>query len=141
MKKILLILLVTSGLFAEYARENDTLIESHLHLQWQDTSPEKRIWKDAIDFCENSSFAGYEDWRLPNINELKTIIDRRKKGIAIVEDFKNLDALDTVSLKHWSSTTYIHSKTKAHSINFAHGTIAVSVKHTAENYVRCVRDF
>lgn len=35
-------------------------------------------WYDAIDACENLNYAGHNDWRLPNINELMSIIDHSK---------------------------------------------------------------
>lgn len=33
-------------------------------------------WQNALGHCENSDYAGYTDWRLPNINELRTLVDR-----------------------------------------------------------------
>ena len=35
-------------------------------------------WYDAIDACENLQFAGHDDWRLPNINELMSIVDHSR---------------------------------------------------------------
>jgi len=35
-------------------------------------------WYDAIDTCENLSYAGHDDWRLPNINELMSIVDHSR---------------------------------------------------------------
>ena len=32
-------------------------------------------WYDAINACENLDYAGWNDWRLPNINELSSIIN------------------------------------------------------------------
>jgi len=32
-------------------------------------------WRSALWFAENSSFAGYTDWRLPTAKELNSIVD------------------------------------------------------------------
>ncbi len=32
-------------------------------------------WEEALDFCENLSYAGHSDWRLPNAKELHSIVD------------------------------------------------------------------
>jgi len=35
-------------------------------------------WYDALIACENLDYAGHDDWRLPNINELMSIVDHSR---------------------------------------------------------------
>lgn len=34
-------------------------------------------WQGALNYAQQSEFAGYSDWRLPNIKELESIIERQ----------------------------------------------------------------
>ncbi|MBO4699749.1 DUF1566 domain-containing protein [bacterium] len=43
-------------------------------LIWSDRSLSKMNWNSAKEYCENLSEGGYTDWRLPNIDELRTTI-------------------------------------------------------------------
>jgi len=38
-------------------------------------TPGKTFWHDGISMCEESTYAGYSDWRLPNIKELISIFN------------------------------------------------------------------
>ena len=40
-------------------------------------------WKEALEVAANSDFAGHTDWRLPNIKELNSIVERKCKYPAI----------------------------------------------------------
>ena len=44
-------------------------------------------WGDAMKWCEDSNFAGYSDWRLPNIKELASLIDMKRYNPAINSSF------------------------------------------------------
>ncbi|MHC4205291.1 MAG: Lcl C-terminal domain-containing protein [Planctomycetota bacterium] len=35
----------------------------------------KLKWQDALDWAESLQYAGYSDWRLPNVKELQSIVD------------------------------------------------------------------
>ena len=43
---------------------------------WQQaTAPGTYTWEQAFTYCENFTLGGYSDWRLPNRNELQSIVD------------------------------------------------------------------
>ncbi len=45
-------------------------------LMWQQsTAPGDYSWEEALLYCEGLELAGYSDWRLPNHNELLSIVD------------------------------------------------------------------
>jgi hypothetical protein len=53
-----------------------TITDVATSLMWaQDDSGTAMNWKDALAYAENSEYAGYDDWRLPNVKELQSIVD------------------------------------------------------------------
>jgi hypothetical protein len=32
-------------------------------------------WYDALDYCETLSYGGYDDWRMPNVVEMRSLMD------------------------------------------------------------------
>ena len=55
---------------------------------------------NAILFAKQLSFAGYDDWRLPNFKELATIVNYEKSNPAIDENY----FINIKPDKYWSST-------------------------------------
>jgi len=138
------LVLLSISINANFTRDNtkQIVIDTISHLQWQDNEDTKTItkkWIDAINYCKNLTFGGYSDWRLPNINELKSIVDRTKVNHTIVESFKNI-----YSSAYWSSTTYNgysdyhNDKTVAWQVNFEDGEINLLGKEGYDR-VLCVR--
>ena len=41
---------------------------------WSARSPEHLNWDDAVSYCKNLTELGHYDWRLPKLNELRTLI-------------------------------------------------------------------
>jgi hypothetical protein len=62
-----------------------------------------------------SGFAGQTDWRLPNRNELESIVERRCSFPAINADLFNTNALFNV---FWSSTPYAGDALNAWHVHF-----------------------
>jgi hypothetical protein len=52
-------------------------------LTWmQADSGRKLDWGQALAYCESLSFAGHDDWRLPNAKELHSIVDYKRSPSA-----------------------------------------------------------
>lgn len=104
-------------------------------LMWQDDEDAKTVqkkWDDAQRYCNNLQLLGFNDWRLPTIQELESIVDRSRKP-AIKEEFKS-----TSSNFYWSATADEHYKYDAWIVGFFDGGVSNSSKYY-DYYVRCVR--
>ena len=141
MRVILFFFAAFSLLFGAYIRDNtlETVYDNQTNLMWQDNAivasvDHKLDWTASIDYCENLDFAGFQDWRLPNVNELLSITDLSVYNPAIDSTFQN-----TAALYHWSSTTQDSNASRAWSVGFYSGDDDVDGK-TGNGYVRCVRD-
>jgi hypothetical protein len=56
----------------------EVVFDPSTNLLWQKGSVPVNNWKSALAYCQNLDYAGYSDWRLPNKNELVTIVDYSK---------------------------------------------------------------
>ncbi len=71
-------------------------------LAWQTTALDEtpRTWAAALDYCETLTHAGKQDWRLPSIKELATLVDETAEAAPVVAaDFGGAATED-----YWSST-------------------------------------
>lgn len=142
MKIILLTTLLLCNLYAQILRDasTNTILDTSTFIMWQDdnnVSSNTQNWEQAILYCENLTLAGYEDWKLPNINELSTILDLTTFNPAIISDFNSYLSNSTL---YWSSTTYKYDTRNSWIIYFLTGEIITSSK-SSNNYVRCMRYF
>ena len=133
------IFLLTVRLSANFSKSGDVVTDNATGLMWQDnneTNSTTYTWQEAIDYCEALNLGGDSDWRVPNINELKTIIDRSKTQPAIVDGFEYVGVNNHYI--YWSSTTFNNGE-QAWVIYFDNGYVLGYGKHYSY-YVRCVRD-
>ncbi len=109
---------------------NGTITDAATGLMWMQNDSEKGMtWEEALKYAENQKFAGYNDWRLPNIKELQSIIDySRAPGLT------NSAAIDPIFVcthiqneagqpdfpYYWSSTTHAnkHGGNEAAYVSF-----------------------
>ena len=113
-------------------------VDNRTGLMWASTGSNNgntAVWTDALLSCENSTFAGYSDWRLPNVRELASIVDY---GAANAPFINTTAFPGTQSNGYWTSTTYMPTTTKAWDVFFDFGNVSIGNK-TTNNYVRCVR--
>ncbi len=100
--------------------------------------------KDIFSYANKlnrNRFAGYDDWKIPRIDELKTLLMNEKSKNNGFEDRKYFikEPLSKNSLdSYWSSTTDKHYKKNAWNVYFGVGYVTTDFKYN-ESYVRCVR--
>ncbi|MBF0240638.1 MAG: DUF1566 domain-containing protein [SAR324 cluster bacterium] len=113
---------------------NSTVTDSATGLVWQQTDGGQKTWENALTYCEGLSLGGATDWRLPNRNELQSLVDYSKSNPAIdTTAFPN-----TNSSYYWSSSAYASNTSYAWGVNFNRGYV-FSDNKTVSDYVRCVR--
>ncbi|MBO4710802.1 DUF1566 domain-containing protein [bacterium] len=70
----------SESVFESAAVNGDEVVaDSATGLVWQKDYVLKEDWKQALNYCENLVYAGYSDWRLPNKNELLSLINYRQE--------------------------------------------------------------
>lgn len=91
-------------------------------------------WAAALDACQDSTWGGKTDWYLPDIKELRTILDDSRTGPAA-----NADAFPgTPSTWLWSSTPNVYDEDCSWTVHFGLGNVGPGTR-TAQVAVRCVR--
>ena len=141
MRRVVFVILMMSLMLAaaegRFSRSDDGIVIDHkTGLQWQDDyggAIKLDEWNDAIAYCENLSLGGYADWRLPNIREILSIVDRSQSNPAIDPVFRSVSSND-----FWSSTTNDNSTDYAWGVSFYDGGNYFYDKDS-RHYVRCVR--
>jgi hypothetical protein len=118
---------------------NGTITDTETGLMWkrcaeglsgvncEEGKLEKYTWDDAVESFKDVEYAGYSDWRLPTVDELKTLLYCSKDGSATINQqaFPNTEASPV-----WSGSPYAGSSDYAWHVNFDGGN---------SNY--CIRGF
>lgn len=104
-------------------------VDSAANFMWQDDESAKTvklIWQDAMNYCENLNLAGYDDWRLPNVDELKSLF------------IKKLNLKNISEKSYWSGSLH-NELSQASYVYFRNGNSGWSYKD--DRYlVRCIRE-
>lgn len=138
MKTVWMLILATGAFCADFSRSgaDSVVTDNRSGLQWQDNaavSLDPTAWQSAVGRCEALDLGGYDDWRLPNINELLSIVDYGRSAPAIDPLF-----LHTASSRYWTSTSHAANPQLARGVDFSVGSDSPHEKLEAL-YVRCVR--
>ncbi len=126
-------------------------------LMWENVAdPDKHrmSWYDAMEYAKNLRLGGYDDWRLPTIEELRTVV-RKCGGINVTfgddgfeavidKNLANESYLENCQTKgffpefYWSSTSIVGYEDHAWDVSFHYG-YNYSFNKSGPRYVRCVR--
>ncbi len=110
-----------------------TVVDEATGLIWQKADSRKPMnWTQALAYAESLKLAGRDDWRLPNVKELQTIVDytkapdatgRSRRGPAIDDVF----GLTETESWFWSSTTHVENG-GAYYVCFGQGFSAWTIR-------------
>ncbi|MEE9310433.1 MAG: DUF1566 domain-containing protein [Cocleimonas sp.] len=74
-------------------------------------TPFSRNWRQALDIAESSEFGGHTDWRVPNLKELKSIVEYQCSSPALnTEVFP-----DGSSSVVWTSSPVVNYSTASYA--------------------------
>lgn len=78
-------------------------------------------WSNAIAFCEDLTYGDQSDWRLPNRNELNSLIDANRSRPALPADHPFAGVTNGL---YWSGTSYANNSNYAWGMHMFYGNIA-----------------
>lgn len=103
---------------------NGTITDRATGLMWTKADSGKTMnWEKALEYAENLKYAGHDDWRLPNVKEMQSIVDYSRapdarsasaRGAAIDPVF---DLTDQESW-FWTGTTHLEHRFGAYYVCF-----------------------
>ncbi|MCP4286721.1 MAG: DUF1566 domain-containing protein, partial [Gammaproteobacteria bacterium] len=67
----------------DFEDQGDVVVDHATGLMWQKAGSDRMLYKDApayIDTLNREQFAGYDDWRLPTIPELMSLLEPEKSS-------------------------------------------------------------
>lgn len=104
-------------------------------MKWTKDMGTRTSWADAITYCHELTYGGYNDWRLPTQKEL---MQAYINGIWSQKHPVKLSIVSTSS--YWTATTQSSQTVEAWFVNLASGNAAAVEKSTSGFRAICVRE-
>ncbi len=95
--------------------------------------PREHTWQEALAFARNFNGAGYTDWRLPNINELLSLLDYARSNPAVPPLI-----LGAENKYYWTSTT-ARDAARAFVVDLGDGYVMPHPAKTEKHFALLVR--
>ena len=111
--------------------DNSIVEDSQYNFYWTQPTTDTMTWQEALAYCKNLEYADEKGWRLPNINELVTLLNHFTARPASQFPGMTLNYF-------WSSTSSEEYALNAWSINSSDGTIR-AIDKTVKVKVICVK--
>ena len=114
-----------------FKTSNGIVTDSTSGLEWEAEPAGPLTWQQAMDYAVALRLDGRNDWRVPTVEELLTLVNYDRVNPAT--DFPRMPCE-----WFWSSSSCAGSASLAWYVAFSGGNVGNRGK-TSTNYVRCVR--
>ena len=140
---------VVDNITTGFSRDNrlEVVRDNIYKLMWQDGDlPLYRMaYDEAVHYCENLNFAGFDDWRLPTVKELLSITDDSMSP-TINKAFQNVayemsDRGEKMYGKYCSSTKDADGSSAVWAVDFDYSASNLYGISNNRLFVRCVRQY
>ena len=102
-----------------------TVTDQRTGLVWQKVGANRGMtWEEALKYCESLRLTGRDDWRLPNIKELRSVSDDRKVQPSLDKAFFP----EAQVAYYWSSTSQCNRPERAWFVDFQTGLVSYADK-------------
>ncbi len=118
------------------SKVGDSVVDHTAHAEWQDTdetASRLMTYEEAHSYCRDLRLSDQDDWKIPTLRELRSIVDRAGFPPAIHQSFSHGNGRF-----YWTSTPYRADHQKVWTLLFADGNDYQAGK-SAKAYIRCVR--
>jgi hypothetical protein len=116
----------------------EVVIDRETGLMWQQAaSPEHMIYSLAMKWINNLNkrgFAGYNDWRLPTLEEAMTLMEHAPNSAGLY-----IDPIFNAKQRAWMWTADRGERDSAWYVNFNYGYSRLNRIKSGNNRVRAVR--
>lgn len=125
---------------------DDEALDNYTGLVWQRRdSDEELSWEQAVAYCDSLTLGGQE-WRLPSMRELATLVDEADVAPSINEEvFPDTKWGSRTNNWYWASHRAYNQATAAWAINFDDGFTGFNIGDSGDwnyftaGYAKCVR--
>ena len=126
--------ILREGNFSTSTENNqDIVTDNTTGLMWTKNYVTDKTWQEALKYCEDLTYANSSFWRLPNKNELISLVNYDKREPST--DFPGM----TESRSFWTSTSRPNLPERAFDVYFLNGNIATQPKTGEKRAVICVK--
>ena len=105
----------------DFTDNNDgTITDQASGLMWMQADAGLALeWDDALEYAENYEYGGYDDWRLPDVKELQSIVDYSGVYPAIDDSFFTCTELEDNEFYYFWSNTSAYFSTQLPGYGYA----------------------
>ena len=130
-------ILIMALAFSVSMAETTILKDPATNLMWEDTKHAEEgqvTYLEANTYCKALKLGEHNDWRVPTLKELLTIVDYARHEPATLKEFKRVDQ----DKLYWSTTEYTNKSTAFWGVVFEDGNTD-NASAIYDRRVRCVR--